>query len=336
MDQNSNKKRGLAFKAMSQISRGNKNPPLDSCLYWGEPCLEPPIFSHSLSKCWLNHLQVDGHLVKLGVFQKKTDQGDATLFCPDAVGCGEASVFKGFCNKHDTELFRGLDRLDVNASPEICVKLIYRSVCKEFMAKYSVVASFLNNQIVNDPKTHPYCGAEMIRCMELLKYKYKIEDAIQTGDYSDFSHLVFDLKELPWLIGTTTFCPQITAKGKFLIPNFEWLTFTILPKETSGLAILSWNKWAHKNPSLLAQSLLRFPVYLMEMALPRLLLQTSDNVVFSPKKWFGLSEFSKNVLIEMHKDGVVNSEKPFEKEALMPNSKTDYEWALNLAGTKIL
>jgi hypothetical protein len=51
-----------------------------------------------------------------------------------------ASTFTGFCNRHDTELFRPLESRGFTATTEQCLLLAYRAVCRELYAKQGTLA----------------------------------------------------------------------------------------------------------------------------------------------------------------------------------------------------
>jgi hypothetical protein len=174
---------------LTKLKEGSSSAPCDRCLYWPEECHDP-IGSHSLSKCWLETISFQGHVVKVKAWPRNA--GDGTLnvtFSPELVGQNEVSVFRGFCNRHDTTLFRCLDTLNIEPTIEDCMKLIYRSVTREFAAKYHVVKVMVEAGMRNDPEAFERSVLPQINfAMILLRYKFEIENALISGDYRDYEH----------------------------------------------------------------------------------------------------------------------------------------------------
>jgi hypothetical protein len=211
-------------------------------------------------------------------------------------------------HRHDTEIFKGLDTLDLNPSLENCVCLIYRSVCREISVKQHVVKVLIKSEIGKDQAFFQKSIApEIARTVDLAKYKVEVEAAISTGVYSDYEALVFELDTPPSLIGTTTIIPFVTPRGRVLIPRVEWLTMTVLPTSAGGFAILTWNQNGGCNSPIFAHSFRRMGLGEAEMMLPRVLFELSENVAMSPVVWGRLPEFVQQVLLQRHKDCIVDS-----------------------------
>ncbi|MDV8151706.1 SEC-C metal-binding domain-containing protein [Acinetobacter pittii] len=58
------------------------------------------------------------------------------------IGVNEASVFYGFCNKHDTNLFSDFETGKFTASSSQLLKLGYRALCLEIFKKIKVIKKF--------------------------------------------------------------------------------------------------------------------------------------------------------------------------------------------------
>ncbi len=306
-------------------------------MYWLENCSNP-IGSHKLSKCWLDTIAFEGHVVKVKLWTRQREDGKQELiFSPELFGWNEVSVFQGFCNKHDSDLFRDLDSLKVEPTAADCMKLIYRSVAREFAAKHHVVDVFLEQGMAGDPeafKTNVL--PQMAFGMRLLEYKLEIESALASRDFSDYEHLVFDLEAKPPFLGATTFMPLVTPSGRVLGANPSLMTLTLLPTETNGLAVLSWNKVNNPCAAKFAHALRRIPLHLVGMALARILFEISDNVAFSPVYWYGVPEPCKQAIVNMHARSIVNKEDVPPADALVPNYQTDQPFALQVQGFRLL
>ena len=215
-------KRAQVFAAIKKLREGSHPPPLGRCMFWDEACGDPPIGSHSLSKCWLETIMFEGHVAKMALSMEKDANGRLQPTGHiDLIGWNEASVFQGFCNKHDTELFLNLDSLDVTPTIDDCMRLVYRSVCREAAGKHRIVSVFHAQGMTADERGMQNVLPEVGFGLRLFKYKFEVEAVLASGDYSDFDHLVFDMNSRPHLLGTTTFMPLATSRGKVLGPNLE-------------------------------------------------------------------------------------------------------------------
>ena len=98
-------------------------------------------------------------VVKVKLWMRKDKDGNqAPTFSPELFGQNEVSVFRGFCNKHDTALFRNLDAGALEPTVDDCMKLIYRSVTRESDALHHAVATLLGYRYGNDPEAFKKSG----------------------------------------------------------------------------------------------------------------------------------------------------------------------------------
>ena len=124
-------------------------------------------------------------------------------------------MFRGFCNRHDTEIFKELDTLDFDPSLENCVRLIYRSVCREISVNQHVVKVLFDSSMGKDERFfEERIAPEITRTKYLVQFKLGVEAAMSSGNYSDYEGLVFELSAPPSFIGTTTFIPIVTPRGR--------------------------------------------------------------------------------------------------------------------------
>ena len=122
------------------------------CLEPTETCTEELIDSHSIQDSRiLEVLAEDNHVIHI-TFDKscisKSKQDNPIMpYCKyDSISVHKASVFKGLCNKHDTEIFRPIDVevLDMDNKEHVFL-LSYRSVMKELSTKIKVAGMTQSN-----------------------------------------------------------------------------------------------------------------------------------------------------------------------------------------------
>jgi hypothetical protein len=209
--------------------------------------------------------------------------------------------------------------------------LIYRSVAREFAAKHHGVGQMLEAGMGNDPVAFKTSVLpQILFTIRLLEYKFQIENALVSGGFADYEHLIFDLATRPQFLGTTTFIPCVTVRRRVLETNREQMTLTLLPKESGGLAVLSWNRVGTPQAARFAHALRKTPLHLAGMAIARMFFEMSDNVVFSPVYWYGLPEECKLAVVNTHARNIVNQEDVPPADALVPNPQTDSAFTLNI------
>lgn len=104
------------------------------CLY--PECNEDAILSHSISKSTLKNIEYDNHLV----FQK-FNRAEFTLkdfIKPEKINMRlqkistkQASTFKGFCEKHDNNIFENIDNNGITTLRDVFLQF-YRTACKKY------------------------------------------------------------------------------------------------------------------------------------------------------------------------------------------------------------
>src|SRR4051794_6123097 len=129
-------KRGFYDSLRDLRAARNKLPPLGGCMYWGESCSNP-IGSHSISRSWLQQIAESGHVYHLRLNVERAPHEPSAVIL-DRVGINEASVFPGFCDQHDTTLFRPIECEPFTGTPEQLHLLAYRSICREACIKYQI------------------------------------------------------------------------------------------------------------------------------------------------------------------------------------------------------
>lgn len=113
------------------VSKEFLNKESSICLFPG--CVDNSISSHSISeKRVLKKISIDNHVYYYSPkmnFQK--------------IGTKKVSIFSGFCNKHDSELFDAIDNYDyIVGNKEQEFLFFYRAYCKSYKSKFVLVNSY--------------------------------------------------------------------------------------------------------------------------------------------------------------------------------------------------
>lgn len=76
----------------------------------------------------------DGHVLNYAASIPDMNKNGGKLSLKK-IGIGDASVFHGFCGKHDRELFSCIENEAFTGRPEQCLAVAYRTMCRELYGK---------------------------------------------------------------------------------------------------------------------------------------------------------------------------------------------------------
>lgn len=216
------------------------------CFFPG--CMTDAIGSHSQTKnSSLDSIAVDGHVVErdFSIFPSGTKLGWKE------VGINKATKFPGFCNQHDTRLFRQADSLGKsNLNPKALTMLSFRTFALE-MRKKEISADRIRRLLLHKdkfPNTEAIAAmyekkVGMEHCLRVTKPHVlgKYQRSILGNDFSLITHKVFQsIKNLG--ISCSTFINPVTDREWPLEIPQPNLTFNVLPRKDYTLVILSFSK----------------------------------------------------------------------------------------------
>lgn len=116
----------------SVFNRTIKKIDIKECIFVdNSQCSGKIIKAHSIQNNGvLSKLAIDGH-----VLMPKMDYSSKYKVKLERVGKNEASIFTGFCKKHDNEIFQEIDDEIFSANDKQLFLLAYRSFAKEYFSK---------------------------------------------------------------------------------------------------------------------------------------------------------------------------------------------------------
>lgn len=125
---------------------------------------------------------------KVGTFYRNTHGFNDIRSIQNGIK-GQASIFYGYCDYHDSELFKKIEVEEFTVSPENCWASSYRAICHEYYQKKSA-KNAVNWQKENCDKGYlPY---EQLILQESLVY---LERDINKG-FDDISRIKYEFEQL--------------------------------------------------------------------------------------------------------------------------------------------
>ena len=222
-------------------------------------------------------------------------------------GRNEATIFTGFCGKHDSELFKLIDENPFDESYQQIFLYTYRCLAYEYYTKYRryLVAKEMTIRPI-EKKYKNYFRFEAKACFgasnDFIADKNRFEEALKNGNKILESVVwYFPYKINFAACSTDVLWADISGKihydtNKVQQTNKKRLRHfyvTIFPEENRSVCIISWllrDKKMFSNFKIELESLTEEQrKYWLNHFLPL----TSDNIVFNPDSWNKMSNIEK-------------------------------------------
>lgn len=222
-------------------------------------------------------------------------------------GRKKATVFTGFCDYHDTELFKPIENYDFNFSEEHIFLYIYRAFALEFHKKQEAVQMQRRMfrklpSLINNPNAtiHDLLGGFEAAVDDLAKEKEIFDDSIMNKKYNSLISIVWEFeKEIKFAAsGFEALCYDLEGIQIQDISDLErkakHVFFTIFPEKQKSYFIIAWTKdnknlfegYYNQLINLNSQQRLNF--------INNLLPTATENIVIKPSAWENLSKEEQN------------------------------------------
>ena len=293
------------LKSLRVFSKGGR------CLYFnshGENCNEI-INAHSIQKSgMLKRICNDGHVYGINKHFGNTlkNKGKSSLY---KIGIKDISTFRGFCKKHDNELFDVIDNNLFVPNKLQCFLYSFRTLCRELFAKENAIKVLIkaverekNMHVANQLK-----GALIgnIKGYEILKlHKSKFDRCLVENNFDEIEFCCFNFAEKPRIAFSGISFPDYSFLGNKLqdyIGNefLQMFTYCSAPREKGWSYVFTW----HKSSTAVAKSFLDSLRTIaaetggLEDHLFRLIF-TCENFAINPSWWEVLTSSSTNEILE--------------------------------------
>lgn len=214
-------------------------------------CSEPAINSHSQSKgCSLKHISVNGEVIRLA---NDPFSFPGSPFEP--VGIKKASIFKGFCNKHDNEYFRVVDNLNpANLTKEALFRLAFRTFAMQVRAKElrrNTLSAIISKSIgVFHTETRFMTtlvqGIDICLNTDCPHYLQRFEIGFAHNYYDDAESAVFIIERNIGLSTSSVISPLLATSSneygdELMALDFQPAAFfTVLPNKQKTMVIFTY------------------------------------------------------------------------------------------------
>jgi hypothetical protein len=260
------------------------------CLEPMMQCGQPAIRAHSIqNRQTITLLEQDNHVI---VWQPRFSKTGPDIALR-RIGRNEASTFAGFCNQHDTELFRPLDTKPLDSgNGEQLFLLAYRGITCELHAiiTAAVQAERLYKARVergaDSPDSSSPAGKKAVEQMLLSwatwRYRHRYYDEpLLRRSFDGVEHDVIDLSDQAPCLAASSF---ITLKDVPVTEDLVGVAINILPvSETRTIAAFSYAKKDQGIVRAALDRILGSTGDVQKYELSKLVLSRISNVLISPR-----------------------------------------------------
>ena len=273
-----------------------------------QTCSPKIISAHTIQRNGgLSIIARNGHVYNLlkhgSMFEDSTWDTNSGV---NKVGIKEASTFKGFCSKHDNELFAPVEKEPFVGTTEQIALLGYRAVCYELLMKeylLRVDELFKDMDKGQPPPVQQFhqealfyrdSGAEKA-IEEIVLQKRRYEKMIFSKNYTNLAHYVVFFTSIPEVMcsgvtqGTHDFLGNKIAELGHLSASADWQTLSLIATDDGGAAVFTWLADRNRSHNVM-MSLNGLPEADQPHAIVRFVFEFFENTYFSPEWWDGLDK----------------------------------------------
>lgn len=252
---------------------------------------------------------------------KMTPHEPPSLFVK-RVGIGDASIFTGFCGRHDKEVFFNIEDEEFTGSSEQCFLYAYRATCKELFLKKaqledarfnlsSIKRDTFEGQKATQKFLNRYIQAVEIGINELTTLKKQMDGILLSSNFEEIHNCVFWIDQYPEILCNTLFQPDFDFRGKLLqdssnvFTELDGISLSFITTAEKGAVVLCWHRTADSTCLPLIESLFTFSELRMPDLLVNWAIKEAENVFFSPSWWESLPPVNQQIVIEEFRDNPV-------------------------------
>jgi hypothetical protein len=225
---------------------------------------------------------------------------------PRKIGVNKASVFPGFCNKHDTSLFRPIEGKSLPLNKDTAFLLSYRAIAYERFAKEAQVRgipahremdrgkSFFHQRHIQTYLNVFGNGLEIGR-RDTDRWKAQFDAKLLSGDRDDFHFMAVRFDNVIPIVASGAFHPEFDLQGNPLqrlgrdSVDLDHITLNVTAFSGQTIVVFGWIGLDSGPADALAESFLRVANHRRADVLVRLLFLQTDNLFIGPSWWENLA-----------------------------------------------
>ncbi len=304
-----------AMDIASYIKESKRNRQRGRCLHYaaGDDCSNYSM-AHSIQRSrLLAEIARNGHIYGLSrdFGDIKQNRGRQSY---KEIGINETSTFRGFCNKHDNELFRPIDDHSLIPTNEQAMLYGYRSLCRELFVKQNAMDIFDHElEAVELPAARNMligmAEGTYIGLRELELHKKYYDETLKNSKFEEVRYVLFKSTNKPNTVFSGLIYPDYDFSGNELQDltdpdsKLALITYCSAWTELGWGFLFTWHSTSSEicerfidSLRIAAEQTGNYQDYLFRLAVG------CENHAISPEWWEGLPDEKKNAIIERISD----------------------------------
>ncbi|WP_294126205.1 SEC-C domain-containing protein [uncultured Clostridium sp.] len=279
-----------------------KSTDYKTCFYpEKEKCKKPIKNAHTLQNNGILSLISENGHVRIYDLLNKVRKGTSTK----EVSKNSATTFYGFCEYHDSVVFKEIELLPYTASEKQNFLHAYRTCAQEYHKKNRMLKAiqncFKDNPIVvNIPGFIESYENMELSFKDVEKYMNIFNEAFKNNDFNILESYVYKFDQMYDFAVTTMFNPTFDINGKMLNDIYskdeerlKSVFISILPTQTNSFFIISYLKEDFEHFKEYLEKIKAFTDDQLKIFLNNLIPTYSENIVLSPRLWDKWTPFSR-------------------------------------------
>lgn len=258
------------------------------------------IKSHAIQKTFLRQISNDRGQVYT---QHTRPNSPSDIVRIQLTGINNASTFRGFCARHDNELFAPIEDCPLQLNGEHALLLNYRSLSREVYLFVQLLANYKRyfvDEEVDDPKIYALLSTFFhlqtgTHCWNAdFGQISSMREAISNSNFSQTSFFAIEFDRVPDILACASITPTVDVHGNGLQTPFrghllDTISVSLLPySDGKGVAVFAWHGKSTTNEKLVES--LRTTAYGdIPDTIVRFLFHHVKDIFFSPHWWDALS-----------------------------------------------
>lgn len=262
--------------------------------------------AHTVQRAALAKIAERGHVYAFefddNAFSTRCEKEKA--FALRRKGIGRASIFTGFCAKHDNEIFRDVEDKGFICCAKHAFLLGYRALCREVFLKRALVETSdlhrkvdsgrsLLTQIAIQQFLSPFLAGAQAGYNDLSRIKTEYDRILREDDFRRIKYYAIIFDRCPDVLCSGAFFPVYDFSGvqlqKLDVPGAESVQFSMVAIKNHGVACFTWLEESGVSEKFV-NSLHRIKDSELPSAIVRFAFEYFENTYFRISWWDNLLE----------------------------------------------
>lgn len=254
-------------------------------------CKGKIVNAHTISKSnSLKQLSNGGHVLYF-------DSGDNGQFIIKKIGIKKASIFPGFCAKHDNEMFSPIENKDFEANEYHSFLLGFRALTKEIYEKKRQVN--LNEQLDVNSNYRQSC---LLGLKDLQLQKINYDNAFRKNNFSCSNYYIIEFANTSNLLFSGAVYPEYDFQGCKIQSldtedSCDHISINAINKPSGGCVVFQWMSNSDVN-SRFVKSFHLLDNKIKADAITQFAFESFDNLYMNHDWWHSLDKTLQQSLCE--------------------------------------